>query len=341
MGEIDLLHLAQRLHPLLGNVAVTEHRPQDTGRRSGIAVGIGAAARRDFECAIHVARAIEQPHDHIGRVDGSLDVERVFHPLRTGDLVAPFLFDELPRGFPVGILLRPADRVRDALVIGTLGRNRFQGFGDDIFDVVRDERQRIHGRHVDAAVPAVAVGHDVADAVAHFGGGIGHTGRHESREVGFDLEIEVVGVRIILPVPAFGRFHSVENIVTRRLIGMPQLVGGIGEGTGHRVDGHVESVLVVNLDEGQIHVDVVVQAGLVVVPPFDIVVGPRDLVLVGNDRPVVLEFGRAPVGAAESLSGPTALDLVQQHFSGQRYGIGRRAAATGHQQHDGRQRRKH
>ena len=226
-------------------------------------------------------------------------------------------------------------------MIGTLGRNRFQGFGDDIFDVVRDERQRIHGRHVDAAVPAVAVGHDVADAVAHFGGRIGHTGRHESREVGFDLEIEVVGVRIILPVPAFGCFHSVENIVTRRLIGMPQLVGGIGEGTGHRVDGHVESVLVVNLDEGQIHVDVVVQAGLVVVPPFDIVVGPRDLVLVGNDRPVVLEFGRTPVGAAESLSGPTALDLVQQHFSGQRYGIGRRAAATGRQQHDGRQRRKH
>ena len=158
----------------------------------------------------------------------------------------------------------------------------------------------------------------MADAVAHFGGRIGHTGRHESREVGFDLEIEVVGVRIVLPVPAFGRFHSVENIVTRRLIGMPQLVGGIGEGTGHRVDGHVESVLVVNLDEGQIHVDVVVQAGLVIVPPFDIVVGPRDLVLVGNDRPVVLEFGRAPVGAAEVcpaqppliLSSSTSLDSV-------------------------------
>ena len=71
---------------------------------------------------------------------------------------------------------------------------------DDALDVVLDERQRVHGGDEHSAVPAVAMVHDVPDPVADLGRRIDHARRHESGEVGFDLEIDVVGGGIVEPV---------------------------------------------------------------------------------------------------------------------------------------------
>ena len=251
------------------------------------------------------------------------------HSVGAAYVERPVLLAERPADLPVvGIHLVPAYHVAHALVVLALLGDALQRLADDEVDVVADEGEGVHGGHIHASVPAVAVVHHVADVIAEMACGIGHSGRHDACVVGFDLEIYVIGVGIVLPVADLGSCHSLPDVVARLLVGVPEHVSGLGERFLERAYRGVQTFLLEHVHEGQVHVDVVIQAGGVVEVPFDVAVRPfyRDVVVDhGSGIP---EFRGASVGAAYGLSGPGALDLVHQDFLAHCH-FGRDAALSG------------
>ena len=227
----------------------------------------------------------------------------------------------MPEGLPVLASLETGDDVGLALVEGRLLGDRLEGFGHDVVDIVGEKRQRVHGSYIDTAVPAVTIAHHVADGVAVVCGCLGHTGSHQTGIVGLNLEVDVVGMRIVLPVARGGRLHTLQDIVAGTLVGVPQGVFGIGEGVGKLADGSVQPFLLKYLYEGEVHVDVVIQTGERVVVVFHPGVVPYYLGLVGDYLSVVLELSRTTKGAAYGLSCPATLDFVLQGGTGHGYGL--------------------
>ena len=156
-------------------------------------------------------------------------------------------------------------------------------------DVVIYECRSIKCRHVDAAVPPVAVAHDMSYLVADLRSRIDHTRSHQSREIGLDLEIDVVGMRVVFPMAARGSGNPVENVVACRLIGVPQFIARIGEGIGQGIHRHVEIVFVKDLDKRKVHVNIVVETAFIFVVPFAVTVGPYDLHAVGDGEIIPAE----------------------------------------------------
>jgi hypothetical protein len=212
----------QAFCPCSRNIFISEHRPQNSARRGRVAVRIVAATGADGQGLAEIPFAEEEPEENPGGVDFGVDVEARKDALGAAAVFRPELLDPAPRLFPVGrIFAVPADDVPHGSGESRFRGNRFQGFGGDELDVVRDEGQSIHGRDVDAAIPAVAVGHDMPDLVADFGGGVRNSGRHQSGEIRFDLKVDVVGVRILEPMAGFGRKKTVEDIIAGHLVGVP------------------------------------------------------------------------------------------------------------------------
>ena len=211
------------------------------------------------------------------------------------------------------------------MVTALLG-DRLQGFPDDESDIIGDERQRIHGRHVNPAVPAVAVIHDMSRPVAYLRCRVGHSGRHKSGEIGLDLEVDVIGVGIVEPMARLGRTDSVKNVVTRCLIGMPKHVTRIGEGTGEGIGRSIDPKTLEDLHESQVHVYVVVQPRKLLEPLTDIAFGPRDGRIVLNHRTAEAELGGTAVRTADSLAGPAAADLVEKLRGTERHPVRKRFA---------------
>ena len=77
-------------------------------------------------------------------------------------------------------------------------------------------------------------------------------------EISLDLEIDIVGVGIILPVARFRRLDAVEQVVAGCLVGMPQRISCMREGVCEGVHRGIQSQAVENLHEGGIHVYVVI-----------------------------------------------------------------------------------
>lgn len=218
--------------------------------------------------------------------------------------------------------------ILDAAAVGAARGQSLQRLGDNVLDVVAHECQSVHRRHIYSAVPSVAVVHYVSRAVAYLRGGVGHGGRHETREVGLDLEVDVVGVGIVTPVARCRGHHAVEYVVACRLVGVPQRVTGVGKGRGHRVGGGVDAQAVDHRNEGQVHVYVVVDPGGIEHRRAHVVgIAPRDFHFVADETLRMAELGRAAVGYAYRLAGPAALDLVEQF--GSRHGDGARLRGAG------------
>ena len=210
------------------------------------------------------------------------------------------------------MLLVPSDDVLHAAAEPAARGNRLQCFADDVVDVVADEGQRVHGSHEDPAIPSVAVVHDVACTVGYLGGGIRHAGRDEPCEVGLYLIVDVVGMRVVGPVARLRRHDAVEDVVAGCLVGMPQRVAGVGEGHGHRVGRCIETQTGHDLEECEVHIQVVIEAGGVVIVPLDAAGIPADGHTVGDAFAPVAELGGAAIGASDELSGPSAANLVEQ-----------------------------
>ena len=93
----------------------------------------------------------------------------------------------------------PFDYVRHALVVLAFGRDRLESLRNNVFNVIGDEGQGIHGRDIDTSVPAVTVVHHVADLISVVNGRIGHSRSHYSGVVSLDLEVDVVRMGIVHP----------------------------------------------------------------------------------------------------------------------------------------------
>ena len=340
VGEHAVFDLTQVGHPLLRYPAVAFHGGQHTCSRRGVAVGVLAAAGGNLHGFAKVAGSVEQAHDHVSAVHRGVDVAGSQNQFGAAHVAAVVLVVECPAAFPVGgVFLVPCDDGIDALVELALLGNGLQRLLHDGFDVVFHEGQGIHGTDEDAAVPAVAVVHDVAYLVGNGRGGVGHARRHQSGEVAFNLEVDAVGMGIVFPVARLGGHDAAQDVVSRLLVGVPQRVARMGKGQGKRVDMGVQSVFVIRVHEGQVHVDVVVKRGNVVEVVLQMVFVVLDFRSVGNHHAAVHKLRGAAVGAPDGLGCPTALDFVHQHFF--RQGHGAFIPAVLRQQRGARQERQH
>ena len=95
----------------------------------------------------------------------------------------------------------------DATVKFTLFGYCFKSFRDNCINVVIYISQCIHCSHVYTSIPSVAVVHDMPYLVRKIGGGIYHPRTYHSNEVCFNLEINIVSVRIIFPMSRC-RWHN-------------------------------------------------------------------------------------------------------------------------------------
>ncbi len=85
----------------------------------------------------------------------------------------------------------------------------------DAADVVLEERRRVHGGEEHPAVDAVAVVHHPALAPAHVLRGLGHSGRDHADVVALDLEVDVVGVGIVVRVAGVLGGNALQEVLPR------------------------------------------------------------------------------------------------------------------------------
>ncbi len=195
------LDLGKSLLPVRRDALVAEDGPEDARGRRRVAVGVLAGPGRDRDRPAHVALAIEQAEHDVRRVDARVDVEGGEHAVRAADVLRVLALQLEPGPLPVGrVLVVQANDGADGLVEAAGRRNRVERPRHDGAHVVVHERERVHGRDEDAAVPAVARVHDVADLVGVRRGRVGQPWRHEPDEVGLDLEVDVVGLRVVAPI---------------------------------------------------------------------------------------------------------------------------------------------
>ena len=107
-----------------------------------------------------------------------------------------------------------------------------------------------------------------------------------------------------------------QDIVTRGHVGMPERITGISERIGKGVYRRIQTHSVKDIDKSQVHIDVVIKAGRMVIVVLDAVLFPsnRDVAINGGG---VLELGRSAVGAADDLTRPSTLYLVHKDILGE------------------------
>ena len=198
-----------------------------------------------------------------------------------------------------------------------LGRYAFERTVKYTGGIRLHERGAVQAGHEGAAVEAVTAVHDMAHAAGDVQRLRDHARGHQADEVGLDLEVQVVGVRVVQPVAGFGRHDALADVVAPRLIRVCEVIIGIGEAQRKVFARAVQSELVERFREGEVVVDVVEQAGLLVPPVFDITFAPRNGLRVRNQGSLMLELGGRSVDHAYGLAGPAALDFVHQDILGQ------------------------
>ena len=240
---------------------------------------------------------------------------------------------------PVGVGPAESYHVAHELVVVRLLGDGLERLGHDVVYIVGDECQRKHRCHIHAAIPSVAVAHDVPYAVGVVGGSLGHARRHQSGIVGLDLEVYVVGMGIVLPVARSRRLHTLQDVVACALVGSPEGIARMGEGMGKRRGGRVEPQPFIDLHKGQVHVDVVIQSGerVEVVAHQGVVPGYGHR--VGNHAAGIFELSGSAIGYADGLASPSAPDFVCQGRAAQRHGLG--SCPHGHSRHQGDERYSH
>ena len=121
----------------------------------------------------------------------------------------------------IGILFPIFNHVCDATVKFTLFGYCFKSFRDNCINVIIYISQCIHCSHVYTSIPSVAVVHDMPYLVRKIGCGIYHPRTYHSNEVCFNLEINIVSVRIIFPMPGCRRHNTMQYVISGCLVGMP------------------------------------------------------------------------------------------------------------------------
>src|SRR5262249_22249873 len=133
--------------------------------------------------------------------------------------------------------------------------------------------------------------------------------RHHPDEIGFDLEINVVGVEVVFRVSAPWRFDAAIEVAPRACVGVPEIVFGILESLAELLARGVQPQLVQN--SGESHFDVQIVLVYRIVDALR-----RPLQFAFDDLAVGFEFRRRAKRNAYHLSRPAAFDLVFQRRLG-------------------------
>ncbi len=88
-------------------------------------------------------------------------------------------------------------------------------------------------------------------------GGLGQAGGHEADEIGFDLEVDVVGVHVVFGRAGFGCGDAALEGPTSGEVGVPEPVLGFAEHGAEIIGGGVEAFVVEDLGEGHVDIEVV------------------------------------------------------------------------------------
>ena len=249
--KIYIFGTFERSKPFLRNIAISESGSQNTSCRSRVAIGVLTATSRDVECTTKIALAIEESYNDVGTIHRCVDVERSVCSLGAEISTVQLLVAYLPALFPVvGILTIGFNHAADEFVELALLWDCLQTFTYDCLHVVGHKCQRIHSPHINSAIPAITIVHNMAYAVGNLRCRVGHCGSHNSCVVGLDLVVDVVGVRIVVPVARHRGHNSSQNVVASSLVGVPKVIACVGVCDGNRIDGHVNSPFVECLDKG-------------------------------------------------------------------------------------------
>ena len=301
---------------MFGNGIVAYDRSEDGGCSCRVAIGILTAAGRHLQGAAEIASAVKQSHDNVGCVEFGVNVEIAQDAVGAALVLPPFFFQRLPHRLPVGRIFGvPGDHVGDALMESTLNGDDIQRPSNNLRDVIEQESITVHDRYEDAPVVAVARIHDVPHPVAKPDGTVRHPGVHDPGKISLDLEIDIICVRIVGPMAGRRRHQAIQHIVAPLLIGMPQPVSGMGIGLRKSRGRSIKPLLLQHFNEGEIHVDIVVQTGNVGHPVLHHSVRPDNVHRIGNNASVKAEFRRAAVGNPYGLGSPGPPDLVFQFLA--------------------------
>ena len=120
-------------------------------------------------------------------------------------------------------------------------------------------------------------------------------------------------MRVVFPVTRSRRHNALQNVVAGLQVSVPEMILGVRERIGKVLDLGIQTLAVKDLDEGQVHIDIVIQIRSVVVSVLDIARIPA-YVYVLVDRNGPFKFCRTAVRTSDNLSGPSAKHLVAQDF---------------------------
>ena len=121
-------------------------------------------------------------------------------------------------------------------------------------------------------------------------------------------------MRIILPVTRLRRHQPLHDVVACLLVCVPKGVGCVDKSLCHRFCRSVESFFCVHFDEGQVHVNIIEEAGEFVVEELYVVFGIFYLNVVGNGDAPIAELCRSAISTANRLSCPAAFYFVEQYI---------------------------
>ena len=176
-------------------------------------------------------------------------------------------------------------------------RYDFKGFFHNILHIITDIGQRIHGCNIHPPVPTFAIRHDVTYLIANFSRLIGHPRRHNSGKISLNLEIDTMGMRVVLPMPALRSFHSLQQVIARYLIGMPQGIFRSLKGNGKRIHRSIQTASFKDFDKCQIYIDIIIKSRKAIVPFFHHVFIPRNGNIILNNSSQEFEFGGTTITA--------------------------------------------
>ena len=250
----------------------------------------------DLSRSEHDARAVE-PHVYAAVRIAQFLVERL--RICGADL--------LPARRPVlRVLPVPRAHVAHHLRVVALRGDGRKARVEERVDVVREERLRVQGADELAGPYAVAVVHQPSEDVAEADRLLRAARRDDAGVVRLDLVVDVVRALVEPRMRTVGRRDAAPKVVPSGAVRAPELVLGVREVDAGLPDGRVEAMVLQRLQEGHLHVEVVVavrHAEREVARPL------RHLVR-GDDRVFPLELRRLAPRHAHHLPHPRGLHLV-------------------------------
>ena len=253
-----------------------------------------------------VSAAVEQAERNVGAIQVRIDVERHAGSLRTRLTAGPSLFQKLPGGSPIlWVLLRPTKGVGDDLVVPTLRWQQGQAGLDDGSWIVFEEGSGVEPADKNPTQQAIASVHDSPYPLSQVGRRLRHARVHHADKVGFDLEVDVVGVWVELRRAAIHCRYAPPESTAGGIVGVPQWIFRIAERRSEIVGGCIPSMFLENRNEGHVDVEIVLLDRV-----FDPIRRPLRKLLLGNHPAHVAKLGRSAVADPDHLSGPAAADLV-------------------------------